>query len=101
MALDDAFTITTSRKFSPENTTSTSEEKLLIDLHQFISPEILLIKNVSCVHFAGNSSGQILETLASKAARDGREVLVSNINLFELDKQLPQKAEGLTPCAFA
>jgi hypothetical protein len=73
MSFIDTLTIST----TPEDTSGTSEEELLVHFHEFFFPEVLLVEDVSAKDLGCHPSGQVFETFSSMTSFDGSIVLFS------------------------
>ena len=60
MTLDNAL----SHAVASKETRGTTKEELLIDLHQFLFPKLLLIKNISGKELGCDATSQVFQGLA-------------------------------------
>lgn len=57
-----------------EKACPTTEQEILVDFHEFLSPKSVLVQDVARQHFGRNSAGQILDTLPDESTFNGRIV---------------------------
>lgn len=72
-----------SRTATPD-TSGASKQEVLVDFHELLCPEVLLIEYVGRVDLRGHAAGEIFDSLAPIAAFYGRVVAVGfGIGLLE------------------
>lgn len=70
MHSNDAFAISVCSSSFPvvEAARCTTEEKLLIDLHQLLFPEAIFVEDIAGIQLRGDASGEIFNGLADELA---------------------------------
>lgn len=73
MKLDDALALTPA---SAPDASGAPEQEVLVDLHQLLVPEVLLVQDVGRVNLGRHAAREVLDAFAAIAALDGGIVAV-------------------------